>query len=63
MKKWRWSIPMRPKTRVLLTLIGLAFLDTIIPIPIVACILIYVVLQRPTWFTDMVRDVYGPWHG
>jgi hypothetical protein len=53
---------MSPKTRVLLTLIGLAFLDTIIPIPIVASILIYVVLQRPTWFTDMVRDVYGSWH-
>ena len=54
---------MSPKTRVLLNLIALAFLDTIIPIPIVACILIYVVLRRPTWFTAMVSDVYGPGHG
>jgi hypothetical protein len=55
---------MSPKTRVLMTLIALGFIDLVIPlIPIVACILIYVVLQRPTWFTDMVRDIYGPGHG
>jgi hypothetical protein len=41
-------------------LIGLGIVDVVIPVPIVAIILITVVLQRPTWFTDMVRDIYGP---
>ncbi len=50
---------MSPKTQVLITLIALALIDVILPVPIVALILIYVVLQRPTWFTDMVRDIYG----
>ena len=54
---------MSPKTRVLVNLIALSIIDVVIPLPIVACILIYVVLRRPAWFTDMVRDIYGPWHG
>ena len=54
---------MSPKTRILVTLIAMGCIDVVIPLPIVACILIYVVLQRPTWFTDMVHDIYGPWHG
>ena len=50
---------MRTKTQVLVTLIGLSVIDIVIPIPIVALILIYVVLQKPSWFTEMVRDIYG----
>jgi hypothetical protein len=49
---------MRTKTQVLVGLIALGLIDTVIPIPILALILIYVVLQRPTWFTDMVHDIY-----
>jgi hypothetical protein len=49
---------MRPKTQVLITLAALGIIDVVLPIPIVALILIYVVLQRPSWFTAMVRDVY-----
>lgn len=49
---------MRPKTQVLITLAALGVIDVVLPIPIVALILIYVVLQRPSWFTAMVRDVY-----
>ena len=49
---------MNVKTKVLLTLIGLGIVDVVIPVPILAIILITVVFQRPTWFTDMVRDIY-----
>jgi hypothetical protein len=51
---------MNAKTKILLKLIGLGIVDVVIPVPIVAIILITVVLQRPAWFTDMVRDIYGP---
>jgi hypothetical protein len=51
---------MNAKTKILLKLIGLGIVDVVIPVPIFAIILITVVLQRPAWFTDMVRDIYGP---
>jgi hypothetical protein len=51
---------MSTKTQVLITLIGLGIIDIVLPIPIVAIILIYVTLQRPSWFAAMVRDIYGP---
>ncbi len=50
---------MRVKTQVLVGLILLGLIDAVIPIPILALILIYVVLQQPPWFTEMVRDIYG----
>ena len=33
--------------------------DVVIPIPILGLILIYVVLQRPSWFADAVGEIYG----
>ena len=50
---------MSAKTQALITLIALGIIDIVLPVPIVALILIYVVLQRPSWFTAMVRDIYG----
>ncbi|ETW97835.1 MAG: hypothetical protein ETSY1_21170 [Candidatus Entotheonella factor] len=50
---------MSTKSKVLISLIGLGIVDIVIPVPIVALTLIYVVLQRPSWFTDMVRNIYG----
>lgn len=50
---------MSVKNQVLAGLIFLGIVDTVIPIPFTALILVYVVLQQPTWFTDMVRDIYG----
>ena len=50
---------MSAKTQALLTLSALGIIDIVLPIPIVALILIYGVLQRPTWFTEIVRDIYG----
>ena len=49
---------MKAKTKILLQLIGLGIVDVVIPVPILAIILITVVLQRPAWFTAMVRDIY-----
>ena len=49
---------MSTKNQVLISLIGLGLVDIVIPIPIVAIGLIYVTLQRPSWFTAMVRDIY-----
>jgi len=50
---------MSTNKQVLFNLIGLGLVDTVIPIPIVAIILIYVTIRKPTWFRDMVRDIYG----
>ena len=49
---------MSTKTQVLVGLIALGLIDVVIPLPITAVLLIYVVLQRPTWFTDIVHDIY-----
>ena len=49
---------MSTKTQILINLSALGILDIVLPIPIMALILIYVVLQRPSWFTTMVRDIY-----
>jgi hypothetical protein len=51
---------MNPKSKTLLWLVLLALVDTFIPIPITALILIYVVTERPPWFTSLVDDIYHP---
>jgi hypothetical protein len=47
------------KTKSLIILIILGIIDVVIPIPILGVILIYVVLQRPPWFTYVVREIYN----
>ena len=51
---------MSRKTQLLVYLAILALFDTIIPIPITALVLAYVILQRPPWFRAWVQDIYGP---
>ena len=46
------------KTKCLIGLIALCIVDVLIPIPIVGLILIYVVLQKPPWFVDTVKEIY-----
>jgi len=46
------------KTQILIYLALLALLDTAIPIPITAMLLIMVVFQKPGWFKDSVEDIY-----
>lgn len=47
------------QTRTLLTLILLGIVDALIPIPILGLVLIYVVLQKPTWFAELAREIYN----
>lgn len=52
---------MSKKAQVLLALVGLCLVDAVIPIvPIAGLLLIYVVLEKPAWFSDLVRELYGP---
>lgn len=46
------------KTQCLVGLSGLALVDIVIPIPILGAILIFVVIQKPAWFQNLVRDLY-----
>jgi len=46
------------KTKTLIFLIILCIIDMVIPIPILGVILIYVIFQRPPWFTDVVSEIY-----
>jgi hypothetical protein len=47
------------RTTVLTWLICLAVIDAVIPVPILALVLIWVVMRKPAWFTDVVRKVYA----
>lgn len=46
----------RNKTILILILLGL--IDIAIPVPIIGLILMYVVIQKPSWFHDLVKDIY-----
>jgi hypothetical protein len=49
---------MATKTKIIISLIILGIIDMVIPIPILGIILLYVVLEKPSWFRRAVRDVY-----
>jgi hypothetical protein len=49
---------MKTKTRILTYLIVFAVFDMIIPIPMASIFLIYVVLEKPEWFTKLVSQIY-----
>ena len=46
------------KTQILINLIVLAIVDTVIPIPITAMLLIMVLFQKPKWFKDWADRIY-----
>lgn len=46
------------RTQILINLIVLAIVDTVVPIPITAMILIMVLFQRPKWFKTWVDRIY-----
>ncbi|MBW1980126.1 MAG: hypothetical protein JRJ12_02805 [Deltaproteobacteria bacterium] len=50
---------MSSKNKILAGLIMIAVVDWVVPLPIVGILLIYVLLQRPPWFKQMVAQVYG----
>ncbi len=47
------------KTKVLAGLISLAIVDVVIPVPVIGLFLIYVIITRPPWFSDLVAQIYG----
>jgi hypothetical protein len=49
---------MSTQSKTILVLILLGAVDVLIPIPIIGLILIYVVIQKPPWFQDLVKDIY-----
>lgn len=51
--------PMNLKTKIFISLIVLAVVDMVIPIPFTTILLIYVLIGKPPWFRKMVTDVYG----
>lgn len=49
---------MKTGTKTILLLIGMGIMDVVVPVPIIGIILIYVVLQKPAWFRDLVSEIY-----
>jgi hypothetical protein len=49
---------MNIRTKSILVLILLGLVDILIPIPIIGLLLIYVVIQKPSWFQDLIKDIY-----
>ena len=50
---------MSKKTKLLIGVVLLAVIDAIIPIPFAALLFIYVIVKKPTWFSQWMADVYG----
>ena len=46
------------RTQSLIYIVGLSIVDTVIPIPIVGLILIFVILQKSPWFKKLVYELY-----
>ncbi len=49
---------MNNKTKTLVALLVLCIVDAVIPIPILGAILVIVVLQKPPWFLELVKETY-----
>lgn len=47
------------RAKVLAGLIFLAVVDAVIPVPVIGLVLIYVIITRPPWFSDLVAQIYG----
>ena len=49
---------MKTNRKILIYLILFALIDTVIPVPFTALILIYVLLEKPDWFEKLVEQIY-----
>ena len=50
---------MKTRSKILICLIALSLVDTLIPVPIIGVILIYVLFQKPDWFKEWMAEIYG----
>jgi hypothetical protein len=60
---WRASIDtkgtsMKISSKILIYLIVFAIIDTLIPLPITAMLLIYILREKPHWFKNLVIRLY-----
>lgn len=51
---------MKTTTKILIYLIVMALADLLIPVPLAALMLIYVLYQKPLWFKNLYEEVYRP---
>jgi len=49
---------MNMRTKSILILCFLGIIDAVIPIPIIGLVLIYVIVQKPPWFAEIVQEIY-----
>ena len=49
---------MKTENKILIYLAMLALFDTVIPIPITAIILFYVVTEKPAWFSRLYQQIF-----
>jgi len=49
---------MNIRTKSIFVLILFGMVDVVIPIPIIGLILIYVIVQKPSWFLDLIQEIY-----
>jgi hypothetical protein len=49
---------MNIRTKSILILCLLGIVDAAIPIPIIGLFLIYVIVQKPPWFAEIVQEIY-----
>lgn len=50
---------MKTKNKILICLIIFAIIDTLIPVPLTALLLIYVLTEKPQWFKNLVSRIYS----
>jgi hypothetical protein len=50
---------MKTNNKILIYLIIFAIIDTLIPVPLTALLLIYVLSEKPPWFKNLVTRIYG----
>lgn len=51
-------LTMNIQTKSIFVLILFGVVDAVIPIPIIGLVLIYVIVQKPPWFLDLVQEIY-----
>jgi hypothetical protein len=49
---------MKTTTKIFIYLVFMAVIDMVIPVPIAALMLIYVLYQKPAWFKNYYKEVY-----
>ncbi|MDH3839089.1 MAG: hypothetical protein OET57_20275 [Desulfobacteraceae bacterium] len=49
---------MNIRTKSIFVLILLGIVDVVIPIPIIGLMLIYVIVQKPSWLLDLAQEIY-----